>query len=248
MLYVSKNSIKYCLACLLTFVVTLGVSQEKEDVILVLGDEIVISSNAVNKSCGAIMTPDSSSSIIGTGFVVDSLVITASHIIKGKKNLFYLSNNLPRPYPIELFYEIPGKDIAVLKFKENPKLGSLNLGRFEDLKMHSSVMFVGYNRSRNVLNKIASFPIRNNNGFVMDINELPGVTMVTTSYSSSFSGGPLFNGNGEVVGLLKTGYAMVNPKTGKGGPVAVVVSIDPLRKYLKSEGVVADNLETDPGD
>lgn len=244
MLYFDKNSVKYCLAVLLTFIVTLAVSQEQEDITLEFGEEVLDPWNTVNKSCGAIIDPNQASSIVGTGFVINNLVITASHVIKDEKLLYFSSNDLPRPYLIELVYNLPEKDIAVLKFKNKIKISSLKLGRFQDISMHSSVMLVGYDKFKNVLNKIATFPtVIGVSTSIEDITSTYDFLAAKAKVLPAYSGGPLFNGNGEVIAILKSGYVTENLRTKERGTIAIAVSIEPLREYLESEGVMAESHE-----
>ena len=244
MLYFSKNSVKYCLALLLSFTVMLTVSQEREDITLEFGEEILDPWNKVDKSCGAIIVPSEASSIVGTGFVVNNMVITASHVIQDHKILYFSSSDTPWPYLIELVYNLPDKDIAVLKFKNEVKVTSLKLGRFEDVNMHSSVMLVGFDKFKNVLNKIATFPTIIGFGTsIADLTETYDFLAAKAKVLPAYSGGPIFNGNGEVIAILKSGYVTENVRTKEKGTIAIAVSIDPLRKYLESEGVMAENYE-----
>jgi S1-C subfamily serine protease len=240
MLYFHKNSVKYCLALLLTLVVMLTYSQEQEDITLEFGDEVLDPWNKVDKSCGAIIVPSEASSIVGTGFVVNNMVITASHVIKDHKTLYFSSSDALEPYLVELVYNLPDKDIAVLKFKEKVKVTSLKLGKFEDVNMHSSVMLVGFDKFRNVLNKVATFPTVIGYGTsIEDITDSFDFLAAKAKVLPAYSGGPIFNGNGEVIAILRSGYVTENIRTKERGTIAIAVSIDPLRAYLESEGVMA---------
>lgn len=216
-------------------------SQERNDITLELGYEVNATWNSINRSCGAIIVPDLQSSIIGTGFVIDNMIITASHVVTDQKELFFASNDLSRPYEIELVHNMPEEDIAVLKFKDDFKTSSLNLGKFTDIEMHASVMLVGFDKHKNMLSKIASFPVVLGVGNFVNVSGPNDFIETNADVLPIYTGGPLFNGRGEVIALFRSGYVRENLKTGDRGVMAIAVSIDPLREFLESYKLMVEN-------
>lgn len=131
----------------------------------------------------------------GTGFIVreDGLIVTNYHLVnKAKRILVKLKDN--HVYSrVEVVRVDPRYDIALLKIKARG-LRPVQLGNSDGLKVGERVMAIGHPLGlQNTLS----------DGLISSWREGEGVKLLQISVplSSGSSGGPLFNQQGEVVGV-----------------------------------------------
>src|SRR5499426_1054777 len=169
---------------------------------------------------------------LGSGFIVDpeGIVITNNHVISDADEVTVILNNGDR-----LKAEIVGRDqktdLAVLKVKTERPLKSVRFGDSEVLRIGEWVIAIGnpFGLGGSVTAGIVSARNR-------DINSGPYDSYIQTdaSINRGNSGGPLFNMNGEVIGINTAIYSPSGGSIGIGFAVPsknAVAVIDQLRQF-----------------
>ncbi len=150
----------------------------------------------------------------GTGFLfsVKDYVITNWHVIRGTKNIkvkFLNGENIKA----EVVLKDPQNDIAFLKLERQPQLppSDLKIGDSSKVRMGDKVFTIGYpaywvmgenpKYTEGVVNAISG------------LKDDPTVFQVSVQIQPGNSGGPLFNSNGEVIGITQ---ASLDPKVAMG--------------------------------
>lgn len=150
---------------------------------------------------------------LGSGFVIDGeegIIITNNHVIEGADEITANFNDGSK-----LAAEVIGRDsktdIAVLKVKPVSPLKAVSFGDSESLRVGEWVMAIGnpFGLGGTVTTGIVSARNRN-------INSGPYDNYIQTdaSINRGNSGGPLFNRNGEVIGI---NTAIISPSGGSIG-------------------------------
>ncbi len=177
-------------------------------------------------------TPQRRSSSLGSGFVIDpaGVIVTNNHVIAGASEITVIFTNGDR-----LKAEIVGRDtkvdLAVLRVKPKEPLVSVKFGDSNKLRVGDWVMAVGnpFGLGGSVTAGIVSARNRN-------INSGPYDDYIQTdaAINKGNSGGPLFNMQGEVIGVNTAIYSPTGGSVGIGfaSPSASVMTIiDQLLKY-----------------
>ncbi len=172
------------------------------------------------------------SSSLGSGFVIDSsgIVITNNHVIADANEVTVILNDGQK-----LKAEILGKDqkvdVAVLKVKPEKPLKAVKFGDSDKAKVGDWVLAVGnpFGLGGSVTAGIVSARNRN-----IDSGPYDNYIQTDASINKGNSGGPLFNMDGEVIGI---NTAILSPSGGSVGigfatPANTVQPvIDQLQQY-----------------
>lgn len=136
---------------------------------------------------------------MGSGFIVsaDGYVLTNNHVVEGADEIIVRLNDR-RELPATLVGTDPRSDMAVLKIENGDDLPVVKTGRSKDLKVGEWVFAIGspfgfdYTVTAGIVSALGrSLPSENYVPFIQtDVAINPGN-----------SGGPLFNLDGEVVGI-----------------------------------------------
>jgi S1-C subfamily serine protease len=135
----------------------------------------------------------------GTGFLIDAhgLMITNAHVVKNSKNI-YVQNKKGEQYrAIVLKLDIP-KDVAIIKIDDDrfKPMASLPYGiRRNSTDLGEPVFTLGFPRNEIVYGE----------GYMSASSGINGDTLscqITVAANPGNSGGPVFNRNGEVIGIL----------------------------------------------
>ncbi|MFL6928394.1 MAG: DegQ family serine endoprotease [Xanthobacteraceae bacterium] len=169
---------------------------------------------------------------LGSGFIVDStgIVITNNHVISDADEINVILNNGDK-----LKAEIIGRDqktdLAVLRVKPDKPLKAVKFGDSDTLRIGEWVIAIGnpFGLGGSVTAGIVSARNR-------DINSGPYDSYIQTdaSINRGNSGGPLFNMNGEVIGINTAIYSPSGGSIGIGFAVPsknAVAVVDQLRQY-----------------
>jgi len=143
----------------------------------------------------------------GTSFMVDAsgYLVTSAHVLKGAHKV-YVQNVEGKDFLAEIIDQDNDADIAILKINDPDftGVGSLPYG-FSKKKTDLSepVYTLGFPKDEIVYNE----------GYLSAQTGLEGDTMscqITISANPGNSGGPVFNKNGEVIGILNARQASAN--------------------------------------
>jgi serine protease Do len=169
---------------------------------------------------------------LGSGFVIDAegIVVTNSHVIADADEITVVFNDGGK-LKAELIGRDSKTDLAVLRVKPDKPLKAVKFGDSEKLRLGEWVIAIGnpFSLGGSVTAGIVSARNR-------DINSGPYDNYIQTdaSINRGNSGGPLFNLNGEVVGV---NTAIISPSGGSIGigfavPATTAVAvIDQLRQF-----------------
>ena len=162
---------------------------------------------------GGRIVPERKVSSLGSGFVIDGkegIIVTNNHVIDGAEEITVNFHD-----GIQLKAELIGKDtktdIALLKVKPNKELKAVSFGASANIKVGDWVMAIGnpFGLGGTVTVGIISAKAR-------DINSGPYDDYLQTdaSINKGNSGGPLFNMDGDVIGV---NTAIISPTGGSIG-------------------------------
>jgi len=152
---------------------------------------------------------------IGSGFIIDrsGLVLTNEHVITGAETIKVKVYGDKDFNEATLIFVDPGNDLAVLRIKSNGKTyPELELGPSSDLKVGEPAIAIGspfgeeFTVSQGIISKLHVL-LPWDEG---DVNRVRKYLIQTdAAINPGNSGGPLFNAEGEVVGIneLKKGAA-----------------------------------------
>lgn len=178
-------------------------------------------------------------SSLGSGFVIDGelgLVVTNNHVIDGADEIYANFHDGSKLKVEKVLGTDTKTDLALLKVKipDNKKIASVPFGSSEDLRVGDWVMAIGnpFGLGGSVTVGIISAKQR-------DINAGPYDEFLQTdaAINKGNSGGPLFNMNGEVVGV---NTAIISPTGGSIGigfaipSDTVTAIISQLQKFGKA--------------
>ncbi len=136
-----------------------------------------------------IMTPYGT----GTGFIIDDLIITNSHVASGLKEVVISAKNIKRDIA-QVIYDDPYYDLAFIKYKNVPQKNTLQLAT-KMVEDGDVVIAVGHPYG---LNYTAT------EGIVSRASRLQGeleYIQIDAAINPGNSGGPLLNVKGELVGV-----------------------------------------------
>ena len=146
----------------------------------------------------------------GTGFLLGAskYVVTNHHVIEGANSIF-LKFFMGEKIRAKVVAEDKKNDVAILLLSKRPKSASGNvaLGDSNNVEMGQKVFTVGYPMST-VLGRKPKYSegiINSTTGYYDD----PGLFQITVPIQPGNSGGPLFNMNGEVIGVTTSSFSTV---------------------------------------
>ncbi|HUR10180.1 MAG TPA: serine protease [Flavitalea sp.] len=137
----------------------------------------------------------------GTGFLIDGkgYLVTNAHVVKGSTSIV-VQNNKGQEFRARIIHNNPANDIAFLKIEDDDfkPVGSLPYGfRKTGADLGETLFTLGYPREEIVYNE----------GYMSAKTGFNGDTMtcqIGVSANPGNSGGPVFNKNGEVIGIINT--------------------------------------------
>jgi len=177
-------------------------------------------------------------SSLGSGFVIDAsgILVTNNHVIAEADEIFANFND-----GTKLKAEVVGRDtktdIAVLRVKPDKPIKAVSFGDSEKLRVGDWVMAIGNPFGLGGTVTVGVVSARNR-----DINAGPYDNFIQTdaAINRGNSGGPLFNMNGEVVGI---NTAIISPS---GGSIGIGFSI-PAKTVVGVIGQLREFGETRRG-
>lgn len=172
---------------------------------------------------------------LGSGFIIsaDGYILTNNHVVDGAREIIVRFSDR-RELVAELVGQDTRADLAVLKVEADDPLPTVEIGRSENLKVGSWVLAIGspfgfdYSVTAGIVSaKRRSLPTAQNENYVPYIQ-------TDVAINPGNSGGPLFNLDGEVVGI----NAQIYSNSGGFMGVSFAIPIDVAME-------VADQLRTD---
>ena len=138
-------------------------------------------------------------SALGSGFVIDKngTVITNNHVIKGAEDIVVRFSN-DKEYKAEIIGSDPLSDVAVLKIKSSDKFQPVKFGNSDKARIGDWVIAIGnpFGLGGTVTSGIISARNRN-----IGLSRYEDFIQTDASINQGNSGGPLFNMDGDVVGI-----------------------------------------------
>lgn len=173
---------------------------------------------------------------LGSGFVLDEdgYIITNNHVVdKASTVTVRLSDD--RSYDAEVVGTDPLTDIALLKINADEPLKPVPLGNSDDIRVGEDVVAIGnpFGLSSTVTTGIVSAKGRN-------ISDGPYAEFIQTdaAINKGNSGGPLFNMEGEVVGVNSAIYSPSGGSVGLGFAVTSNI-VEHIATDLLDDGQVS---------
>ena len=156
-------------------------------------------------------------SSLGSGFIIkeDRMVITNNHVIAGADDILVKVNS--KEYKAKVIGADPYMDIAVLKMQTKDKFKTVNFGNSDKARVGDWVIAIGnpFGLGGTVTSGIVSARNRD-----IGMTRYDDFIQTDASINQGNSGGPLFNLNGEVVGI---NTAIIAP--GKSGSIGIGFAI-----------------------
>jgi serine protease Do len=175
---------------------------------------------------------------LGSGFIIsnDGYILTNNHVVADAERILVRMRDR-RELEAKLVGADPRSDLALLKV-ESHDLPTVKLGRSETLKVGEWVLAIGspfgfdYSVTAGIVSaKGRSLPNENNENYVPFIQ-------TDVAINPGNSGGPLFNLDGEVVGINSQIYTRSGGFMGVSFAIPIDVALDVVDQ-LKSEGRVS---------
>lgn len=173
---------------------------------------------------------------MGSGFIVsrDGYVLTNNHVVEGADEIIVRLNDR-RELPATLVGTDPRSDMAVLKIEDGDDLPVVQIGRSRDLKVGEWVFAIGspfgfdYTVTAGIVSALGrSLPTENYVPFIQtDVAINPGN-----------SGGPLFNLDGDVIGINSQIYTRSGGFMGVSFAIPIDDAMNVFRQ-IRDNGTVA---------
>lgn len=172
-------------------------------------------------------------SVLGSGVVVheEGYVMTNAHVIEQANNIKVIFSN-GYEFPATVIAQDEDKDVAVVKIQTPKKLPFIHLGRSDDLMIGETVIAIGnpLGYSNTLTSGILSAVDRD-----IQVSEgtwLRGLIQTDAPINPGNSGGPLFNINGDLIGI---NTAIAAGADNIGFAISVDTIVDNLRQMLMPE-------------
>ncbi len=166
---------------------------------------------------------------VGSGVIVDKSgrIFTASHVVHSADRIVVtLANGVK--LPADVVASNQGADIALLKLKSTPSnLVVAKLGDSDTAKIGSQVIVIGAPFGLAHSLSVGYISGRVNNGQVAE-GELVDVIQTDAAINQGNSGGPLFDLDGNVIGIVSS----ILSRGGGSDGIGFAVAINPTRRIL----------------
>ncbi|WP_075521264.1 Do family serine endopeptidase [Candidatus Pelagibacter communis] len=138
-------------------------------------------------------------SALGSGFIIsdDGIVITNNHVIQGAEDVFVRVNG-DQEFKAKILGADPGMDLAVLKIESDEKFVPVKFGDSDESRIGDWVIAIGnpFGLGGTVTAGIISARNRS-----IGLSRYEDFIQTDASINQGNSGGPLFNMNGDVIGI-----------------------------------------------
>ena len=139
------------------------------------------------------------SSALGSGFIIDEkgIVVTNNHVIQGAEDIVVRVNG-DKEYKAKVLGSDPGMDIAVLQIETDEKFKPVKFGDSDKARIGDWVIAIGnpFGLGGTVTSGIISARSRS-----IGLSRYEDFIQTDASINQGNSGGPLFNMDGDVIGI-----------------------------------------------
>ena len=146
----------------------------------------------------------------GTGMIIssDGLVLTNNHVIEGARSIRVRLVSTGRSYSARVVGTDPDHDIAVLRISGVSGLTPIAVGDSSEVRVGDGVVAVGNARGSGGAPEVAAGTVTGLNRTIIasdedgtDATTLTGMIQTNAPLQPGYSGGPLLNLSGEVIGV-----------------------------------------------
>ena len=196
-----------------------------------------------NRGGGGPTTQEAQS--LGSGFIVsaDGYVVTNDHVVRpnARATLEEVTVTLPdgTEYPAELVGTDPQSDLAVLKIERREAFPFVHFGGSTDARVGDWVIAIGnpFGLGGTVTSGIISSVLRNTGGGAYD-----RYIQTDASINRGNSGGPLFDMQGNVIGINNAIYSPTGGSVGIGFAIPADVAQPIVEKLINGEEILRGYL------
>ena len=171
-------------------------------------------------------------SALGSGFIIDEsgVVITNNHVIQGAEEVFVRVNG-EKDYKAKILGADPGMDLAVLQIESDEKFKPVNFGDSDKARIGDWVIAIGnpFGLGGTVTAGIISARNRS-----IGLSRYEDFIQTDASINQGNSGGPLFNMNGDVIGI----NAAILGQSGSIG-IGFAIPVDAVRRVVSHGSCLA---------
>src|SRR4051794_14373339 len=170
----------------------------------------------------------------GTGMILtsDGEVLTNNHVVNGATSIVVTVASTGKSYRADVVGTAPTEDVAVLQLRDASGLKTANLGDASDVWVGDQVVGVG--------NAGGTGPLRASSGKVTAVDQtitasddgsgtnsekLDGLIEVNAAIISGDSGGPLYDADGEVIGMDTAASANIRATQAYAIPIEDAVKV-----------------------
>jgi periplasmic serine protease, Do/DeqQ family len=177
---------------------------------------------------------------LGSGFIIsaDGYVVTNNHVItaEGKGQVESITVTMPdgTEYPAKLIGKDPASDLAVLKISSSKPLPFVKFGDSTHARVGDWVIAIGnpFGLSGTVTSGIISAVYRNTGGGPYD-----RYLQTDASINRGNSGGPMFDMNGQVIGINNAIFSPTGGSVGIGFAIPAETAAPIVQKLIKGEAI-----------
>jgi len=136
---------------------------------------------------------------LGSGFIIDSsgIIVTNNHVIKGAEDILVRIEG-GQEYEAKVIGADPLSDLAILKIKSNEKFKPVKFGDSNKARIGDWVIAIGNPLGLSGTVTAGIISARNRN---IGMSRYEDFIQTDASINQGNSGGPLFNMNGDVIGI-----------------------------------------------
>ncbi len=182
---------------------------------------------------------------LGSGFLIsaDGYVVTNNHVItadgQGKVEQITVSTSDGTEYPATLVGSDQASDLAVLKIKGSKPFPFVHFGDSRQTRVGDWVIAIGqpFGLNGTVTAGIISAVLRNTGGGAYD-----RYIQTDASINRGNSGGPLFDMDGDVIGINNAIYSPTGGSVGIGFAIPAETAAPIVQKLIKGEEILRGYL------
>ena len=193
-------------------------SKLNPSVVTILTGETVFSKGAVSKGSG-----------LGSGVIIDKegLIMTAAHVVASAEKIvvkFYNNEMIEA----EVISSVAGTDVALIKLKSIPKnMPVAEMGNSDLVKIGEQILIIGAPFGLEHSLSIGHISAKQQRGEIISGQKME-FFQTDAAINTGNSGGPIFNVDGKVIGIVSS----ILTKSGGFDGIGFAAAINPTKKIL----------------